>query len=612
MTPESPKDWRARVEEFGAALRNVPRAFALLWEADPSSTVLMAVLALASGILPLAQAWVTKLIVDSVFRALQEGVGAPEGFRRTLPYLAVEFGLLLASSVNTQVRILVEKFVNHRLGHLINTRIIRKALELDLRYFEDSEFYDKMQNARRQSEWRAMGTIHGGFLLVQNLLTLGSSMVVLLAFSPWVALVLFGAAIPAFLVQCRYSALAFRLESWRAPETRSMTYLEQVLTQDTSVKEVKLFSLGAPLLERYDGIFRKVFAEDSALARSRSTKHLLWGLLSTTAYYGAFGWVLYLTVGGRLTLGEMTLYMALFRNCQGSSQGLLDNVNSLYENGLFLNNLFDFLGLKAKDVVRKQARRLREDPARGLEFRGVSFRYPGREAWALQDLSLAVRPGEKLALVGENGAGKTTLIKLLCGLYEPTQGRILVNGLDLASFAREEVHQRVGAIFQDFVHYHLPLRENIAFGAVERLGDEERVLAAARKGGADEVAKELPKGYDTVLGRWFDSGHELSGGQWQKVALSRAFMSDRDILVLDEPTSSLDAQAEYRVFRQFKELTEGRIAILISHRFSTVRMADRVAVLREGRLAELGSHAELMRLGGQYATLFELQAQGYR
>ena len=528
------------------------------------------------------------------------------------PYLLTEFGLILVSAVAGQARSLVYELINHRLGHSINRRIMKKALSLEAHWFENSEFYDKMQNARRQSEYRAMGLVTGGFLLVQNVLTLASMLALLLAFNPWIAILLFAAAVPVFIVQSRYSELTFRLQTWRTPETREMNYLEQLLTMDSTVKEVKLFRLGEPLLKRHDETFWRIFTEDAALARERSIKSLLWGLLSNLAYYGAYAWIVLLTVGAKISLGSMSLYLSLFRDSQGTFQGLLENISKLYENGLFLENLFSFLGLEPPARRPEGQAPPPEDPKRGIEFEGVYFQYPGQKDWTIEDFSLDIAPEEKLALVGENGAGKTTLIKLLTGLYAPTRGRILFRGVDLKLFKPEELHRRIGAIFQDYVHYQVTLRENIAFGSVENLEDLDRMLAAAKQSGAAEVAESLPKKYEAKLGRWFEDGHELSGGQWQKVALGRAFVGDGEVLILDEPTASLDAGAEYEIFQRFRELTGGRIALLVSHRFSTVRMADRIVVLKGGRIEESGTHAALLARGGTYARLFELQAQGYR
>lgn len=611
-TEEKAKTWRERAVEFAGAIRNVPPAFKLLWEADAASATGMAVVTVVSAANPVCQAWVSKQLIDGVISGVSRHVTPSQGLHELFPYVAAEFALIVVGSVCGQLRQLLDKLISHRLGYLINTRIIRKALSLETRWFEDASFYDKMQNARRQSEYRVMGIVQAGFLMTQNLLTLGSFLVVLVAYNGWVAALLFGAALPAFVAQCRYSQLQFRLEMWRTPETRVMSYFENLLTQDHAVKEVKLFRLGEPLLDRYAKTFWSIFDEDAKLARSRSVKSLFWGMLSTLTYYGAFLWIIGEALAGRTTLGGMTMYMTVFSQSQGTFQGLLDNLNTLYENGLFLDNLFSFMALESKTVVLDQKDRPAEDPTRGLEFEDVWFKYEGREDWALKGMTLRIGPSEKLALVGENGAGKTTLIKLLTRLYEPTKGRILFRGVDLRFIPPAELHKRVGAIFQDFERYHLPFDENVGFGAVEHLDDKARIEEAARKSGADEVAKTLPDRYKTMLGRWFERGFELSGGQWQKIALGRAFMSDGEVLILDEPTSSLDAEAEHEVFERFKKLTEGKIALLVSHRFSTVRMADRIAVVADGKVSELGSHDELVRRGGTYARLFELQAAGYR
>jgi ATP-binding cassette, subfamily B, bacterial len=608
---KKPDSLRGKLEEFAVALKNAPGAFKLLWEADRASALTMSAVTFLGGIMPVGHAWVTKLIIDGVLRSVQNGVGAGEGLRAVLPYILFEFVLILLGSVNGQLRQLTDKLIDHRLGHLINTRIIRKALSLEARFFEDPEFYDKMQNARRQSEYRTMGVVRGAFLVTENLLTLLSFAAVLFAFNPWLAAVLFGATIPAFVVQCRYSSLKFRLETWRTPETRVMSYLEQVLTLDTNVKEVKLFGLGEPLLQRYAKIFRGIFEADAKLARQSSIKAVLWGLLATASYYGAYVYIVSLTLEGKITLGEMSMYITVFSQSQGTFAGMLENLNRLYEDGLFLSNLFSFLAIGGAPKLNGRGKP-KTDASRGIEFEDVWFQYPGRTDWALKGVTLAIGSQEKIALVGDNGAGKTTLIKLLTRLYEPTKGRVLFRGVDLKEWDPEELHEKIGAIFQDFVRYHLAMGENIGLGSVRHLEDQERVSKAAAKSGADEIAAALPKGYGTMLGRWFDSGHELSGGQWQKIALGRAFMRDAEVLILDEPTASLDAQAEYEIFERFQKLAVGKIVLLVSHRFSTVRQADRIAVIKDGKIAELGSHKELLAVGGTYARLFELQAQGYR
>lgn len=605
------KDWRERLSEWKEALGNVPRAFGLLWEAAPAETAGLGAITVVDAAFPAAQAWAGKMILDGVVAAIKGGLTPEAGVRAVAPYLLIEFALVIAREVAGRGRSLARGLIDLRLGYLVTGSIVRKALTLDMRWFEDPEFYDKLQNARRQSEYRAMSIVDNGFYAAQNALSLLSFLVILLAFNPWVALALCAAAVPAFIVQTRYSRIEFRLQTWRAPETREMSYVEQLLTMDDAVKEVKLFELGEPLLKFHAATFEKAFSEDAALARSRTVFGVLWGTLSILAYYGAWVWVIMRTVAGKLTLGGMTFYLTLFSQSQGAFQGLLDNVNNLYENGLFLKNLFDFLGLQTHESAPRPAL-TGEDRSRGIEFDRVWFKYPKGERWILEDFSLTVRPGEKLALVGENGAGKTTLIKLLTRLYEPEKGRVLLHGVDVRDYPPHELRRRVGAIFQDFVRYQRTLRENVGYGDIARVEERAVVEEAARKGGADEVAKILPKGLDTRLGRWFDEGRDLSGGQWQKVALGRAFMRDAEVLILDEPTSSLDAEAEAAVFERLKSLAAGKTALLVSHRFSTVRMADRILVLKNGRIEELGTHDELVARGGTYARLFELQARGYR
>ncbi|NJN65191.1 MAG: ABC transporter ATP-binding protein [Chloroflexaceae bacterium] len=611
-TAPSSETWAARWNNLRSAYGNIPRSFLLVWNAYPAGTLAMGVVTLLSAFLPATQAWTGKLIVDTVVRTTADGMTPSHGLLAVLPFLLLEFALLTLSSALNQGRTLLEHVLHSRVAHSINATIMHKAQALDLSYFENAEFYDRLQNARRESDRRALSIVNMGFLTIQNVVTLASFALILLAFNPAIALILFGATMPLFIAQTRYSGLYFRLLTWRAPEFRRMVYLEHLLTVDTTAKEIKLFGLSEPMLKRYQDLFWEFHLEDEKLAKRRSVISTGWGLLGTFSYYGAYAWIVWVTVAGHITLGDMILYITLFRQSQSIFQGLFYNLGQLYESGLFMTNLFEFLDLKPQVETSLHHRRVPRPLTQGIEFRNVSFRYPGEDSWVLQGVNLHLRPGEKLALVGTNGAGKTTLIKLLTRLYDPTEGTILLDGVDLRDYDLEDVRACIGVIFQDFVHYQATARENIGFGQIDALGNEPRIVAASERGGADEVIASLPQHYDTMLGHWFSEGHELSGGQWQKIALSRAFMRDSEILVLDEPTASLDAEREYEIFQRFRELTDGKTAILISHRFSTVRMADCIAVLKHGQVVELGSHRELLALGGDYARLFTLQAEGYR
>ena len=611
-TPSKPKTLAERWKEVRTTFSNIPAAFRLVWKAYPAATLGMSFLTLITALLPASQAWVGKLIVDGVVQAINQKLSVELGLQNVLPFLLLEFGLITISTANGQIESLLEHLLHARLAHSIQTDIIRKALSLDLHYFEDANFYDSLQKARRDVNWRPLTMVRNSFLVVQNLITLFSVIIILLAFSPLITLLLFAATIPSFLTQLRYSKLEFRLLNWRTPEFRRRAYWEHLLTVDQSMKEVKLFGLGEPLLKRYDEQFWEFYREDENLARRRTILSLICGLLTTASFYAAYAWTVWRTLSGSISLGDMTLYLALFRQTQGCFRGLFYSAGQLYEGNLFMSNLASFLKLESQVVKPASAKPVPQTLVKGIEFRNVSFRYPDQKEWALRGINLQIAPGEKLALVGANGAGKTTLVKLLTRLYEPDEGQILLDGQDLREYDLNNLRERIGVIFQDFVRYQITARENIGFGQIKALHDEARIISASERGGADTVITELEKGYDTTLGRWFEGGRELSGGQWQKIALSRAFMRDGAVLVLDEPTAALDAEREYEIFQRFRELTQGKIALLISHRFSTVRMADRIAVLEDGQISELGSHQELIALNGTYARLFNMQAEGYR
>ena len=602
-----PEKWRQLRQSF----THTPQAVRFVWRTNRWATVGLGLLTLGGALLPASQAWVGKLIVDGVVASIQSGQDA-EQVRKVFIYLLLELGLFLLSAAFNHGRRLIQQLIQLQLANRIRAEIIGKALTLDLAYFEDSDFYDRLQNARREGGYKPVELINDTFLIVQNSITLISFALLMLRFSPWLVVVLLATSIPSFIAETRYSERGFRLLTRRAPETRQVNYLSRLLTEDTAVKEIKLFNLGGTLLNRYTTLFDKFFEEDKSLALRRATAGFGLGLIATLGFYGSYAWIVWYTVQGKISLGDMTLYLAIFRQGQSTFQSILSAVGNIYENNLFMANFFEFLCLEPRMKITGQKRKLSLPLRGGIEFRDIGFRYPDSEEWALRGVNLIIRPGEKIALVGHNGAGKTTLIKLLSRLYDPTEGSILIDGIDIRDLDPLELQQRIGVIFQDFVRYHLPVRENIGFGQIDAMDDVERIAAAARKSGAQAVVEELPEGYETMLGRWFHDGHELSLGQWQKVALARAFMRDAEILVLDEPTASVDARAEYEIFQNFKALTEGKMAILISHRFSTVRMADRIAVIQEGRIAELGTHDELLSRAGTYAELFSMQAEGYR
>lgn len=600
--------WRAQTSE---AIKTLPAAFAMVREADPQGALVYSITTLLSAGLPAAQAYTAGRIVDTVAQgmALNDPWAA---LSLSSPWVAVELGLVSIAFIISQVRILADHTLNARLSNYVATRVMTKSAELDIQYFEDPAFYDRLQNARRQAEFRALALVTGSFAIVQQFISLVSFLVLVIAFAPILALILFGASIPAFIAQGRYSRLFFRLLTRRAPEFRQLRYLEELLTSDKTIKEVRLFGLAAPIMQRYTQTFEQYYDEDLALSKKRSLLSIVWGFVSTLSFYIAYGYVVWMALNGAVTIGGMTFYIALLRQSQTTFQSLFSGVNGLLENGMFMTNLVEFFAIQP--IIRSPEHPVPvPDPmVQGITFHNVSFRYPDHTQWTLRDISFTIHAGETMALVGLNGAGKTTLVKLLTRLYDPTEGYISIDGIDIRQFSLEDLNRHIGVIFQDFVRYQMTLADNIGFGNIAQRDNAERIRRAAVDGGADEIAAELDNGYDTMLGRQFQQGRELSGGQWQKIALSRAFMRDGGILILDEPTSALDAQREHEVFVGFRELTKGRTAILISHRFSTVRIADRIAVLADGRLAELGTHAELIANNQGYAQLFEMQASGYR
>ena len=584
------------------------RALDLVWTTNPALTITLALLTLVAGVLPAAIAYIGQLIVDGVVTAMSSD--SPDT-RYVIWLIVLEAIVVIFVAGSQRGMSACQSLLRALLGQRVNVMILEKALTLQLSHFEDPEFYDKLTQARREASSRPLSLVNRTFGLVQNAISLSSYAALLFVFSPWAVLILIGAGLPSFFAEAKFSGDAFKLFRWRSPDTRMQIYLESVIAREDGVKEVKLFQLGPRLLQRYRDIFKKLFVEDRRLTLRRDTWGFVLGLLSTAAFYGAYAWIVVSTINSEITLGAMTMYLVLFRQGQSAVAAILSSVSGMYEDNLYLSNLYEYL---EQPVPGRQGdAKIGSDPSRGLEFENVSFAYPGSDHKALSNVSLQIRPGESLALVGENGSGKTTLIKLLTRLYEPTEGRIILDGVELRDWDVEALRQRIGVIFQDFGRYQFSVGENIGAGDVRHIDDPERWEKAAKTGMASPFIEDMPEGYETQLGRWFKGGRELSGGQWQKIALSRAFMrSDADILVLDEPTAAMDAASEAAIFDHFRSESHNKMTILISHRFSTVRAADQIVVIHDGEIVEHGNHESLLAANGQYASLFKLQARGYQ
>lgn len=599
-------------EGFASIGRYTRRAIALVWTTHRGFTVALASLTVCAGLLPAAAAYVGQLIVDAVVAAIAvDDSGAAPDYVPILWLVGVE-GVLVASLAGTQRGIdFCQALLRVQLSQRVNTMIVEKALTLDLAQFEDSEFYDKLNRARQEASSRPLSLVNRTFSLARNAISLLSYGALLVQFSIWAVVILVLAGLPVFFSEAKFSGERFRIFRWRSQERRMLLYLEIVLAREDFAKEVQLFNLGPRLLNRYRSIFDRLYDEEKQLTIRRD----IWGfglsLLSNAAFYGAYAWIAIAAVQRLISLGQMTMYLIVFKQGQSAVSAILSAIGGMYEDNLYLSNLYEYL--EEPVASRPGTLTTGPQPRDGLRFERVSFTYPGAIAAALDEVSFQIEPGQSVALVGQNGSGKTTLVKLLAGLYPPSSGRIWYQGMCLQQWDPAALRSKIGVIFQDFARYQLKVGENIGVGDVEAMLDETRWNDAARKGQASEFIEALPLGYQTHLGRWFNSGQELSGGQWQRIALARAFMRESaEILVLDEPTSSMDAETEAQIFEHFQALTSGKISILISHRFSTVRRADLILVMERGRIIERGSHEQLIALGGRYATLFELQAREYR
>ncbi|MEO8705303.1 MAG: ABC transporter ATP-binding protein [Kofleriaceae bacterium] len=603
--PQEPVNWRSYLGVF----RYSRRAIALVWNTNRALTIGLGLGSLVAGLLPGGIAWVGKHLIDAIIAAAKVHTTAARDL--AIEWVAVELALVIGLAVISRLLGMARSLLRQQLGQKINVLILEKALTLELTQFEDSELYDMLTRARREASSRPLSLVSQTFELGQSMVTLLGLGALLAAFSPIALGVLIAAAIPPFVAELKFSGDAFRLSRWRTPETREQIYVETVVANEQYAKEVKLFGLGPRFLARYKAIFDKLYANDRALTIRRAMWSIALGTIGTAAFYGMYLWIALATIDSAITLGAMTMYVVVFKQAQSAMGSALGDIGGMYEDNLYLSNLYEFLDTPTMSPSGVEL--TGPKPGDGIRFQGVSFAYPGSRELALDGIDLHIPPGSKLAIVGENGSGKTTLIKLLTRLYEPTHGRITLDGRDLREWSQPALHRRIGVIFQDFVRYQLTVGENIGAGDDRAYDDRSRWDDAAERGLAKPIIDTLPDSYDTQLGRWFKNGRELSLGQWQKVALARSFMRrDADVLVLDEPTASMDAEAEVKIFDRFRELTTDKIAIVISHRFSTVRMADEIIVLDRGRIIERGSHKELVAENGRYATLFNLQAQGYR
>ncbi len=603
---QTPQDlsWRDRL----SGLRNVRPLLRMVWETSPPLVVATVLLRLVRALLPLALLWIPKLILDAVVARISHGGG---NLRHIWHLVALELALAVVSDVLGRANTLCDSLLGDRFTNRVSVRLMEHASELDLASFEDPVFYDKLERARRQTASR-MGLLAALLNVCQDTLSLISLSAGLIVFSPWLMLLLVAAVVPAFLGETHFTTLAYSVLYRWTPQRRRLDYLRMLGASAQSAKEVKIFGLGRHLAKQYYQVSEDIYQENKSIAVQRATLGSALNLISTGGYYGAYAVVLVKTLAGGISVGTFTFLTGAFSRSRGYIEKMLASFNDISEQAIFLKDLFEFFEMQPTIRSLPQAIPAPRPIRRGFEFRNVGFAYPGSDRMVVQNINFHLHPTEKVALIGENGAGKTTLVKLLARLYDPTEGAILLDGIDLREYDVEDLRREIGVIFQDYMRYDMFIRENIGFGKIESLDEQARIETAAVRSMARDVIGRLPNGYDQMVGKRFEGGVDLSGGEWQKIALARAYMRDAQLLILDEPTATLDARAEYEVFQRFADLTRDRTAVLISHRFSTVRMADRILVVAGGAILEQGSHQQLISLGGRYAELFELQAAGYR
>jgi ATP-binding cassette, subfamily B, bacterial len=589
-------------------MRNIPPVLGIVWQSGPYVVILGLVLRLFTSLLPIALLWVAKLIIDTIVHTLEAHASIPT---RLWWLVAAEFGLAVISSILARLidyfdSLLADKYMRH-----VSIEVMRHASQLDLIAYEDPVFYDRLERARVQATDR-LGMIQSIGRLVQQVITTIALSVSILAFSPWLLLLLIAGVIPAFVGESHFAFLGYAKNFRQTPIRRQLDYLRVLGGSREAAKELKLFGLRKFLIDRFTRLSDQIYDENVSLARRRLLAGAGLSLIGTAGYYSAYLLVIWRTVTGALSIGTLTFLSGAILQASSNIQQIFSTLTGIADQALFLTDLLAFFDMEPTIRTKPNALPAPRPIRRGFEFRNVSFHYPGSSRMVFENLNLELRPSERVALIGENGQGKTTIVKLMTRLYDPVDGQILLDGVDLREYDLDDLYREIGVIFQDFMRYEMTARENIAVGRIEAAQDLELLKTAARKAMADEVVRGLPADYEQMLGRRFEGGVDLSGGEWQKVALARAYLRDAQVLILDEPTAALDARSEYEVFRRFAELTAGKLALFISHRFSTVRMADRIIVLDDGKIVEDGSHEELCRLGGRYSEMFELQAASYR
>jgi ATP-binding cassette, subfamily B, bacterial len=597
------------LKERLSALRNLPRFFKLVWETSKWMTIVNAILRIIKSATPLAILYVGKLIIDQVV-TLSHSNGVTTT-RHLWTLVAIEFGLAIFSDALSRAITLMDSLLGDRFSNHTSIKIMTHAATLDLDQFENSAFYDKLERARQQTVGRTI-LLSQVMSQVQDMITMAFLAVGLLAFNPWLIILLLVAIIPAFLGEAYFNDKTYALSRRQTPERRELDYVRFLGASDDTAKEVKIFNLSGFIINRFKQLSDRFYADNKRLAINRTVWGTMLTMLGSAGYYGAYVFMIAETVNGKLTIGALTFLAGSFRQLRSLLEGILIRFTSVSQGAVYLQDFFDFFEIQPKIVLSAHPLPFPKPIKQGFAFEDVGFKYSNSERWANRHLTFTLRPEEKIALVGENGAGKTTLVKLLARLYDPTEGRILLDGIDLREYDLNDLRTQIGVIFQDFIRYQMPVNQNIAAGNINEVANTELIQTSSKQSLAHPVVERLPNKYEQMLGRRFNNGVDLSGGEWQKIALARAYMKDAQLLILDEPTAALDARAEYEVFQRFADLTKGKSAVLISHRFSTVRMADRIIVLDRGQLIEIGSHQELLAKEGRYAELFKLQAMGYK